>query len=71
LSVRLSKELLGNSPNHNRRGQNVLFCDGSVDFSKGRKVAADDIYALNQMSAGCEVTGTETPASLDDAFLVP
>jgi prepilin-type processing-associated H-X9-DG protein len=71
LSVRLSKELLGNSPNHNRRGQNVLFCDGSVQFSKDRKVAADDIYTLNQMADGCEITGTETPASVDDAFLVP
>ncbi len=70
-SVRLSKELLGNSPNHGRHGQNVLFCDGSVDFSKNRKVGTDDIYALDQMRAGSEVTGTETPASAEDAFLAP
>jgi prepilin-type processing-associated H-X9-DG protein len=71
LSVRLNKDLLRNSPNHNRRGQNVLFCDGSVEFSKDRRVAADDIYTLNQMSDGCEITGTETPATVEDAFLVP
>ncbi len=71
LSVRLNKELMRNSPNHNRRGQNVLFCDGSVEFSKGRQVATDDIYTLKQMADNCEITGTETPASVDDAFLVP
>ena len=71
LSVRLNKDLLRNSPNHNRRGQNVLFCDGSVDFSKDRKVATDDIYTLSQMADGCEITGTETPATVEDAFLVP
>jgi prepilin-type processing-associated H-X9-DG protein len=74
MSIRLNRELLRNSPNHNRRGQNVLFCDGSVEFNRGRttKVAAtDDIYMLNQMCDGCEITGTETPATADDAFLVP
>jgi prepilin-type processing-associated H-X9-DG protein len=71
MSVRLNKDLLRNSANHNRRGQNVLFCDGSVEFSKDRKVATDDIYTLNRMSDGCEITGTETPATVEDAFLAP
>jgi prepilin-type processing-associated H-X9-DG protein len=73
LSVRLGKDLMGNSPNHNRRGQNVLFCDGSVEFSRTRtaRQSADDIYTLSQMSDGCEITGTETPANAEDAFLVP
>jgi prepilin-type processing-associated H-X9-DG protein len=70
-SLRLNKDLLSNSPNHNRRGQNVLFCDGSVEFSHSRMVASDDIYTLKQMSNGCEITGTEVPATEDDAFLAP
>jgi hypothetical protein len=72
-SLRLSKELMGNSPNHNRRGQNVLFCDDSVEFASRRTVknSIDDIYTLNQMCDGCEITGTEVPASNDDTFLVP
>ena len=71
LELRLSKELLtANSINHNRRGQNVLFCDGSVKFVKTRRIgiAEDDIFTLQDTNVykGCEVPSREA-----DAFLAP
>ncbi|UCG58399.1 MAG: hypothetical protein JSU70_02620 [Phycisphaerales bacterium] len=72
--LRLSEKILTlNSINHRRRGQNVLFCDGSAEFTKARHVgiSADDIYSLQQMSSGCEVTGCELPSCESDAFVAP
>ncbi len=71
LELRLSKELLtANSINHNRRGQNVLFCDGSVKFVKTRRIgiAEDDIFTLQDTDVykGCEVPSREA-----DTFLAP
>ena len=71
LDLRLSKDLLtANSINHNRRGQNVLFCDGSVKFVKTRRIgiAEDDIFTLQDTDIykGCEVPSREA-----DAFLAP
>jgi len=71
LKLRLSKNLLTlNSINHNRRGQNILFGDGSVKFVKIRRIgiAEDDIFTLQdtQIYEGCEVPSLET-----DAFLAP
>jgi hypothetical protein len=73
-TLRLCKELMMyNSPNHGRRGQNVLFCNGSVEFTRTRhtSVSDDDIYTLREMSDGCEIHGCEVPVAEDDAFLVP
>jgi prepilin-type processing-associated H-X9-DG protein len=69
--LQLNKELLGiNSNNHGRRGQNVMFCDGSVEFVKQRNIGVlqDDIFTLRdtQVYRGCEVPSCET-----DAFLAP
>ncbi len=59
-----------NSINHNRRGQNVLFDDGRVEFVKTRfiGITKDDIYTLQDTNIyqGCEVPSCET-----DAFLAP
>ncbi len=59
-----------NSINHNRRGQNVLFDDGRVEFRKTRiiGIAKDDIYTLQDTDIyqGCEVPSCET-----DSFLAP
>ena len=74
LKLRIDEALLNlNSINHNRRGQNVLFADGSAKFIKVRRIgiAEDDIYTLQDMSCGCEVKGCETPSCEDDAFLAP
>jgi prepilin-type processing-associated H-X9-DG protein len=74
LKIKLSAELLTlNSINHNRRGQNVLFCDGSVTFISKRHigVATDDIFTLREMSDGSEVQGHEMPSCETDAFLAP
>lgn len=71
LRVRISDELLGlNSSNHNRRGQNVLFCDGSCRFMKTRQadVTLDDIFTLQDKTT---YEGTETPSCETDAFLAP
>ena len=71
LPLRLSRELLNlNSKNHNRRGQNVLFGDGSVELKKTRfiGISEDDIFTLQDTDVyqGCEVPSCET-----DSFLAP
>jgi prepilin-type processing-associated H-X9-DG protein len=71
LPVTLSDKLLKlNSVNHKGRGQNVLFCDGSVTFVKIRFTDAslDDIYTLQNTKT---YHGTELPASEADTFLAP
>ena len=71
LIVNISDALLKqNSPNHGGRGQNVLFCDGSVVFVKGRTVdvSLDDIYTIQNTKT---YQGVELPASEADAFLAP
>jgi hypothetical protein len=71
LKLRLDARLLKvNSVNHKRKGQNVLFSDGSVKFVKTRLVGAnnDDIFTLRdtQLYQGCEVPTCDT-----DDFLAP
>ncbi|MFH1370246.1 MAG: H-X9-DG-CTERM domain-containing protein [Planctomycetota bacterium] len=72
LNVNLTDELLKrNSSNHAGRGQNVLFCDGSVKFIKTRHVDVsldDDIFTIQGKHT---YQGTELPASDSDAFLAP
>ena len=70
-TLKLSKKLLKmNSPNHKHRGQNLLFCDGSVKFVKKRSIgiSKDDVFTLNNTSQN---KGTETPTTVSDAFLAP
>jgi prepilin-type processing-associated H-X9-DG protein len=71
LKIRLNLELLTrNSINHKRRGQNVLFGDGHIEFLKTRfiKLSTDDIFTLQDTDVyqGCEVPSCET-----DFFLAP
>jgi len=72
VKIRLSPELLAvNSANHSRRGQNVMSCDGSVQFTKTRQVGdpQDDIFTLQEMRCGCEVNGCEVPSCETDVFV--
>ncbi|MHC4289017.1 MAG: hypothetical protein ACYSOF_00545 [Planctomycetota bacterium] len=56
------------SINHQGRGQNLLYGDGSVKYTRSRIVNGDDIYTVK----GVDVyTGCETPVVSDDIFLVP
>lgn len=56
------------SENHGGRGQNVLYCDGSVEFAGNRVINGDDIFTIS----GVDVyTGCEVPTSAADIFLVP
>jgi len=69
LNLRLNKQLLSlNSKNHNRRGQNILFGDGRVEFLKTRFIGTDDIFTLQDTDVyrGCEAPSCET-----DFFLAP
>ncbi|MBN2593617.1 MAG: hypothetical protein JXA81_08940 [Sedimentisphaerales bacterium] len=69
LNLRLNKQLLSlNSNNHKRRGQNVLFGDGRVEYLKTRFIDTDDIYTLRDTDIyqGCELPSCET-----DFFLAP
>ena len=68
-NIRLTPRLLRlNSNNHKRRGQNVLFGDGRVEYMKTRLIGADDIFTLRDTDIyrGCEVPSCET-----DSFLAP
>lgn len=56
------------SPNHSQRGQNVLFCDGSVEFLASRFYQEDDIFTVRGVET---YTGHEVPADEKDIFLVP
>jgi hypothetical protein len=74
LSLRLGEELMtSNSRNHGGRGQNVLFYDGSTQFTRVRhtRLSDDDIYTLQAMTSGSEVSGCEFPSCETDAFLAP
>ncbi len=69
--LQLDKDLLNlNSINHNRRGQNVLFCDGSAAFVKVRNIgdSEDDIFTLQDTDT---YEGIEVPCCETDAFLAP
>ena len=71
LNLKPTKDLLtANSINHKRRGQNILFCDGSARFVKKRCIGIieDDIFTLRdtQVYKGCEMPSCET-----DVFLAP
>jgi hypothetical protein len=71
LKLQLNKDLLNlNSINHNRRGQNVMFCDGSATFVKVRNIdtSEDDIFTLQNTNT---YEGTEMPSCETDAFLAP
>ena len=56
------------SPNHRRKGQNTLFCDGSVEFIQTRLYNNDDIFTIQNVDT---YTGCESPCNPDDIFLVP
>lgn len=64
------KSLTLNSSNHNRRGQNILFGDGRVEFLKTRfiGIAQDDIFTLQDTDV---YQGVEVPSSETDFFLAP
>jgi hypothetical protein len=69
LNLRLNKQLLTlNSNNHKRRGQNVLFGDGSVEFRKTRFIGTDDIFTLRDTDV---YQGCESPSCETDFFLAP
>jgi len=69
--LQLDKDLLNlNSINHNRRGQNILFCDGSATFVKARNIGTseDDIFTLQSTNT---YEGIEVPSCETDDFLAP
>jgi len=69
LQMKLTPQLLKlNSINHKRRGQNVLFRDGRIEYMRTRFIGADDIFTLQDTDVyqGCEVPSCET-----DFFLAP
>ncbi len=67
--LRLTRSLLTlNSINHRRRGQNILFGGGWVEFMKTRLIGTDDIFTLQDTDIyqGCEV-----PSCENDFFVAP
>jgi hypothetical protein len=70
-TLRLDEDTLSlNSPNHNRRGQNVLYGAGHVGYSATRIVGdpPDDIYTIKDQDV-CH--GNEQPGCLTDTLLAP
>jgi hypothetical protein len=71
LKLELSKEQLTlNSINHNRRGQNVMYCDGTIQFIKSRHatISNDDIFTLRNITV---YQGSEVPDCDTDIFVAP
>ena len=68
--VKLNEKLLRiNSSSHRGRGQNIMFSDGTVKFTSQRVFGPnDDIFTAKGHDT---YTGTETPSSDTDVFLVP
>lgn len=54
--------------NHRAKGQNSLFCDGSVEFMKTRIINNDDIFTVKDVDV---YTGKEIPCDPEDVFLAP
>jgi hypothetical protein len=71
LDIPVDEKLLNlNSINHNWRGQNILFGNGSVRFTSKRRIgiARDDIYTLMNV---LNYNGTERPSCEADSFIAP
>ncbi len=68
--VTLSKKLLKiNSPSHRGKGQNILYSDGTVEFTSQRVFGQDDdIFTVRDLNI---YRGTEKPSCETDIFLVP
>lgn len=73
-----AKEMMrGNSPNHSREGQNVLFGDGHVQFvtTPFAGVKQDNIYTFGPSGEGNDKAGGDgivgSPVGPDDAILLP
>jgi hypothetical protein len=56
------------SVNHKGKGQNLLYGDGSVKYTKTRVVNGDDIFTVKDVDS---YTGREIPTLKNDIFLVP
>ncbi len=69
ITIELKPELLEtNSPNHSKRGQNLLFGDGRVEFARKRQISHDDFFTLQDTDV---YQGNETPSCTTDIFLAP
>jgi len=64
ISDRLRKAM---SSNH-KRGQMMLFYDGSAMYMKVREISGDDIFTAKDKH---DYSGTEVPCDIKDIFLVP
>jgi prepilin-type N-terminal cleavage/methylation domain-containing protein/prepilin-type processing-associated H-X9-DG protein len=66
---------LGNSNNHNKDGQNVLYGDGHVEFQASPFVGtnADNIYTRGGSTYGANVGGNlvDSPYTVGDSVLLP
>ncbi len=73
---------LSNSPNHDHRGQNALFSDGSARWLRSPVLESgdniwlprliEDALSRRQMPAEADpLKGTESPAGRDDSFVGP
>jgi prepilin-type processing-associated H-X9-DG protein len=58
---------MDNSPNHGRRGQNVLFTDGHVEFLNGRLFGGDDIFLNKNDEVGAGVGPEDTVLGISEA----
>ena len=71
LNLQLDEQLKTlNSINHNRRGQNVLYSDGSTKFVRTRNAGpnGDDIFTIQNRNV---YQGNETPEKPLDDFVAP
>jgi len=71
ISVNVNQVEMGNSMNHDQRGQNVLYLGAHVKFQRGTWVGYEDdnIYARRGSSGGGSGFKTERPADAEDSVL--
>jgi len=64
---------LGNSNNHNKDGQNVLYADGHVEFQNNPfvGVARDNIFVRNNINTNTAGNTLDSPAQVNDSVLLP
>ncbi len=69
LKIELDEQLKNSqSANHQGRGQNLLYGDGSVKYARSRIVNGDDIFTISGVDT---YTGREVPVVNTDIFLTP
>jgi prepilin-type N-terminal cleavage/methylation domain-containing protein/prepilin-type processing-associated H-X9-DG protein len=67
------QQKFGNTNNHGKDGQNVLFADGHVEFDQTSLVGTnhDNIYTFNLLGGALATTMNGSPLDITDSYMLP